>query len=176
MSGNLAFYFYTASLDLHAQDAQVFIADFATSGHVAASADTFKMKGSDVFHEVEDTQIPAAVLKRHGANGAEAAYFMARDAYNHDITNLSARNKLGLAITADVQNVYIAFARASAKGYARNPDINLYQYPRGESDVAQQAAAEAANILFNYACRGYVAPAHVVPVQKLPCPEINRVA
>ena len=74
MSGNLAFYFYTASLDLHAQDAQVFIADFATSGHVAASADTFKMKGSDVFHEVEDTQIPAAVLKRHGANGAEAAF------------------------------------------------------------------------------------------------------
>ena len=176
MSGNLAFYFYTASLDLHAQETKVFVADVLTDGRVIAAANAHRLPSINVLQNVEDIQVPHTVMNRFGVGSAEASYFMARYAYNQDIIDSSARKKLGLALTADVQNIYIAFARSSEKGYARNPDINVYQYPRSESDVVQQAAVETANILFNYACRGYVAPAHVTPVHKLPCPKLNCAA
>lgn len=174
MTAGLSTYFYMGLVDLYARDTKVFVADNLTSGAFLETANAFA-------HQQEDKKLiaatecaaPQAILDRYSVNSAEAAYFMARKAYNQAMDNTVARNHLGLAFTADAEHVYVAFACRSAFGAHAAPDVAVYKKPLSDGAVKNDiATASGAEILFNYASRDLIKTGDVTPVYKLPRPKL----
>ena len=132
---------YSLAIDFHAQDTQVFIADRLTSDGLAKVINTQDEKAFHVS-SVKETSVPQAVINKFSYNSPQAAYYMARDAFNSAVLAPSKRHKIALAVTggeagAD-KTIYMALAVASSNKTS-TPDIYVYSYTAASMDAENAA-------------------------------------